>query len=43
MSVLLLVPTMTFTRDFVVLFQPVAVCRAYLDFIEVSCAPVQPP
>ena len=43
MSVLLLVPTMTFTRDSVVLVQLVAACRACLDFIEVFSAPFQPP
>ena len=43
MSVFLLVPTMIFTRDVVVLLQPVAVCRACLYFIEVSCVPFHPP
>ena len=34
MSVLLLVPTMTFNRDVVVLVHPVVACRACLDFIQ---------
>ena len=38
-SLLLLVPTMTFTRAVLVRVQPVAVCRSCLDFIEVYCAP----
>ena len=43
MSLMLLVPTMNFTRDVVVLVNPVAACRACLDFIEVSFSHFQSP
>ena len=38
MSVLLLVPTMTFTRAVVVLFHPNVACQACLDFRECLCS-----
>ena len=38
-SVMLLVPTMTFTRVGVLLVHPDVACRACLDFIEVLCDP----
>ena len=38
MSVMLLVPTMTFTKDDVVLVHPDVACQECLDFIKVFCA-----